>query len=467
MSLDGEFPMRVRDCGRLAVLLLSFGLGWDVHALPASDSSTGLPIGSDLDADAVENPREIFHSEAMRGHRSYLSNLGNLAFNSPYILGAAAQKAHMSCGTCHVNGASNPKLFIPGLSTRPGNFDTTSSLFNPKADNGALDPVTIPSLRGARYLAPYGHDGRTNSLPDFVRNVIVNEFAGAPPSQQILDAIVVYIEDIDFLPNPSLDAAGRLKQTASASQRHGKALFAQPFPHDPSLSCAGCHLPSAAFVDHRQHDIGSGGLYKTPTLVNANFNGPYFHDGRFDNYGQVIEHFDRVFGLGLTEQDRVDLEAYLETIGDGVRPSYHLTGNNVLADIDGFASVLDISIATRDTEVIKLSVHSVTDQLLDLADHYPDSSNGEVSGGSGERKLARDTIVRLIEILHQVDRDTAAGRFDAAAAGYQSYRKLTFAAAPLALQTAEAWSLFNPTVHDAHQAIRRDSHAPSVANSRN
>jgi cytochrome c peroxidase len=42
-------------------------------------------------------------------------------------------------------------------------------LFNGKTDNHALDPVRIPSLRGARYLAPYGHDGRMASLRDFVR----------------------------------------------------------------------------------------------------------------------------------------------------------------------------------------------------------------------------------------------------------------------------------------------------------
>jgi cytochrome c peroxidase len=163
----------------LAWAVLALALATAAIALPATDPKTGLPVGSNLDEDATTNPREVFHSETLHGHRSYATNLGNLAFNSPYILGAAARKAHISCGSCHVNGASNAKLFIPGLSTRPGNFDTTSGFFNPKADDGVLDPVTIPSLRGARFLAPYGHDGRIGSLRDFVRNVIVNEFAGA------------------------------------------------------------------------------------------------------------------------------------------------------------------------------------------------------------------------------------------------------------------------------------------------
>ena len=111
---------------------------------------------------------------------------------------------------------------MPKMSTRPGNFDTTGPLFNPKADNGVLDPVRIPSLRGARYLAPYGADGRMASLRDFVRNVIVNEFAGAEPPPAMLDAIVAYIQDIDFLPNPeprSGGPAGRQDQRIGTPRR--------------------------------------------------------------------------------------------------------------------------------------------------------------------------------------------------------------------------------------------------------
>jgi cytochrome c peroxidase len=458
MAQGVVFMSVVRDGGRVLAGLMAtllMGACSNVHASPVTDAKSGLPLGSVLDEDAADNPREIFHSEATRGHKSYLSKLGNLAFNSPYILGEAARKAHISCSSCHVNGASNPKFFIPGLSTRPGNFDTTNAFFNPKTDNGVLDPVTIPSLRGARFLAPYGHDGRTASLRDFVRNVIVNEFAGAEPPLEILDAVVIYIEDIDFLPNPNLEKTGHLRGNATAAQQRGEALFAKPFPHDPRLSCAACHIPSEAFVDHRQHDVGSGGLYKTPTLLNSNFGAPYFHDGRFDDFGQVIDHFDRLFDLGLSAPERTDLLAYLTAIGDGVRPQYHLTGTNVLADITDFASVLDLAISGRDVSVINLTVQSVSAMLQDLAGHYPDPAGSETQGGTRECALARATIARLREMLHGVKLDAAAGRFAKAADGYLDFRKLTFAAAPQALQAAESWSLFNSAMRD--RAVSRQA----------
>ena len=176
-----------------------------VASFPVYGDQTVLPPGTELNEDALKVPREQFRTEIVEGINSYMVKLGDMAFNSPAILGGLARQAGISCNTCHVSGSSNPGFFFPGLSKHPGTFDTTGALFNPKADNSFLDPVRIPSLRGARYLAPYGNDGRFASLRDFVHNVIVNEFAGPEPSPVILDAMVAYILDIDFLSNPRSD----------------------------------------------------------------------------------------------------------------------------------------------------------------------------------------------------------------------------------------------------------------------
>src|SRR6204780_1167853 len=463
----GEWLMNVRDCARrtgLAGVLLLSGLSFGAQALAMVDDKTGLPTGSVLDQDAIESPREVFHSQAIRGRKSYLSNLGNLAFNSPYILGDAARKAHLSCSSCHVNGASNPKFFIPGLSTRPGNFDTTSAFFNPQTDNGVLDPLTIPSLRGARFLAPYGHDGRTASLRDFVHNVIVNEFAGPSPSPTIVDAIVAYIQDIDFLPNPSLGPGGRLIGNISESERRGEVLFKKPFPHEPDLSCAGCHVPSGAFVDHQQHDVGSGGLFKTPTLRNADFNAPYFHDGRFDDYAQVVGHFDRVFELGLSTQDRQDIVAYLTAVGDGMLPYEHDGAGASLKEIDGFTTVLGVAIPAGDKEVVSLAVDTIGNELRELTEQYPDRKNTSVTGGGQQRALARSALKELVLILRRIDMAVADGRTAEAAADYKNYRYLMAAAVPAVLAAADRWSLFNPAVHDSHyaalRAVMQSKHMP-------
>ena len=436
----------------IAICLLTTLPVGGAQAFPLSGDETVLPPGTELNEDALYRPTEVFHSEMRGGVKSYMVDLGDLAFNSPSLLGGAARQAGMSCGTCHVNGTGNPRLYIPGMSTRPGNFDTTGPLFNPKAHNGVLDPVRIPSLRGARFLAPYGNDGRIASLRDFVRNVVVNEFSGPEPSPTILDALVAYIEDIDFLDNPSLDSSGKLTEQSNAAERRGEAIFNRPFPHDATMSCATCHIPSSAFVDHKQHDVGSGGLFKTPTLVNADFNAPYFHDGRYDRLDQVVAHFDRVFDLGLTPQDRADLSAYLVAVGDGLQP---LDGDGVtgqLKEINDFATVLEIAIPAHDLPVIDLAVTTVGRELRDLTEQFPDRRDATVTGGLRERLAARAALKDSVIRFRGIGTYAAAERFDEAAAEFNEYRKLSANVLPLSLAMAQQWSLFNPAVHNAHYA---------------
>ncbi len=418
-------------------------------SFPLSGDQTILPAGTELNEETLVRPREVFHSEAIGGAKSYLVNLGDLAFNSSSILGDTARRAGISCSTCHINGAANPKLYIPGLSTRPGNFDTSGSLFNPKAHNRARDPVRIPSLRGARFLAPYGSDGRIASLREFVRTVVVNEFAGPEPSPALLDALVAYIEDVDFLPNPRLGVNGHLTARASEAARRGELLFMRPFPHDAQLSCAACHIPTGAFVDHRQHSVGSGGLFKTPTLMNANFNAPYFHDGRYDSYGQVVAHFDRVFDLGLSPQDRDDLVAYLAAIGDGLQP-YDFDGIAAqLKEINDFTSVLRISIPAHDKDVTTLAALTAGYELRQLAEQFPGPKDTTVEGGSEERLAARKVLKDLVLMMRRISMAAATDQFGEAAREYQSYGP-AFADVPLLLSAAAPWSLFNPLVHRAH-----------------
>jgi cytochrome c peroxidase len=436
------------------VTLLIAGPHERVLAFPIDGDQTTLPAKTELNEDALSRPREVFHSE-ITGYRSEMIKLGNLAFSSPSILGPVAQRAGVSCETCHVNGAGNAKFFMPKMSTRPGNFDTTGALFNPKADNGVLDPVRIPSLRGARYLAPYGADGRMASLRDFVHNVIVNEFAGPEPQPAIVDAIVAYIHDIDFLPNPSLGPGGRLVGKVSESERRGEALFSKPFPHDANLSCATCHIPSGAFVDHQQHDVGTGGLFKTPTLRNADFNAPYFHDGRFDGYDQVVAHFDRVFELGLSAQDQKDLVAYLTAVGDGLMPYERDGAGASLKEINDFASLLGTAIPAGDKETVALAVDTIGGELRELTERYPDRKDTSVAGGEQERAGARAALKEVVLLLRRIDMAVGEGRTSEAAADYLSYRSLMAAAVPSLLASAERWSLFNTSVHDRHYGALR------------
>jgi cytochrome c peroxidase len=455
---NSETGRRVRVAAQVAalaaVLAATALVPLRAGAAPITTREGVLPYGTDLNEQILDQPTELFGFETAGGKRFYLFNLGDMLFSSPAIFGGPARKAGMSCNTCHQQGAGNAKLYVPGLSTRPGTFDTTGALFNPKTDNGVLDAVTPPSLRGAKYLAPYGHDGRYGSLRLFIRNVIVNEFAGSEPTAQVLDALVTYVREISFLPNAKL-VSGRLTDKASDAARRGELLFNKPFPHNAAMSCASCHQPTGAFVDHRVHDVGTGGLFKTPTLINANFNAPYFHDGRYDSYGEVVGYFDHHFDLGLTDKDKSDLVAYLKAVGDADTPTTRDTVQLELDELDAFVSVLDTAIPAHDKAVIALAVGSVGNEWRELGENFPARSDTSVRGGLVERLTARGAVRGLVLSLRRIAMAAARDDFADAAQAYADYRQQVAVAGP-ALKLAEPWSLFNPTVRAAHfRALRQ------------
>jgi cytochrome c peroxidase len=438
---------RIAAAGVAAILLI----GSAAFAAPITTKEGVLPPGSDLGETVADQPTELFATELAGGKRSYMQKLGDMLFSSPAILGGVARQAGISCATCHQQGAGNAALFIPGLSSWPGTFDTTGALFNAKADNGLFDPVTPPSLRGAKFLAPYGHDGRFASLRDFIRNVVVNEFAGPEPSGEVLDALVAYVQDIAFLPNPKLNSDGKLTDAASEAAHRGEHIFNRPFPHDAAMSCSGCHQPSSAFVDHQVHDVGSGGFFKTKTLINAKFNAPYFHDGRFDSYDQVVGYFDKHFDLGLNAAERADLVAYLDAVGDATEPTTPDTVQSELDEIRVFVSVLDTAIRERNAAVIAVAVDTVGGEWRELGEHIPEAKDTSVHGGLRERIKARGAVREMVLALRQIDMASARGDFDAAAEAYADYRSQV-APAATALAAAEPWSLFNVAVRRQHLA---------------
>ncbi len=419
--------------------------GAPAHAQQVFGRESLLPAGTDLGEAGATEPREIFASEAHGGKQSFMTALGNMLFSSPDIFGEPARPAGVSCETCHSAGHANVSLYVPGMSGPPGTFDVSNGFFHAVADDHVFNPVRIPSLRGVRFLAPYGRDGRIASLRDFTRNVIVAEFAGAEPDPLVLDALVSYMQEIEFIPSPRLQSGGRLAADASDSERRGAQLFQRPFAQMDGQSCAGCHIPSAAFVDHRQHDVGSGGLFKTPTLLGLLSRRPYFHDGRYATVEEAIAHFDRNFGLGLTDRDKADLLAYLRAVGDSERPEQPIGVTVSLDEIETFAGTLDQLIRDRRHELLSVAVDTINHELRELQEQF----------FAPDLRRERGRIARIVVALRQVESAALAGDDDHAFQQLSTVLDSLKAARPM-LQAAEVRSLFDPGLRQAYyEQLRR------------
>ncbi|MGE3652363.1 MAG: cytochrome c peroxidase [Reyranellaceae bacterium] len=401
----------------IALAAATFGVALTFAAPLRTGTPPGMPEGTDFGLDQAERPRQVLRAEAQGGRQSFLVALGNTAFSAPSLFGPRARAAGLSCDTCHRQGHTNPRFFIPGLSARHGGLDPMTGFFNPMADDGVMNHIDIPSLRGVRYLAPYGRDGRIASLREFTRNVIVGEFGGAEPSPLILDALVAYMEQFEFLPNPRIDRLGQLTSGAGDTEKRGQALFNQPFAGMAGRSCASCHQPQAAFADRQTYDVGSGGRFRPPTLMNANFSAPYFHDGRFADYGAVIDHFDKTFALALSATDKADLIAYLNAVGDGEEPLEPVTRQNEMSELAAYVAVLDRALAAKDLVAVDLVVDTVNYDLRQISVRF---DNRDPRTGRPRRpdrpdvaRIAADLVVLMSAVGEKARAGDVAGAQDA------------------------------------------------------
>ena len=348
-----------------------------LEANPELEVKPWLPPGSDLN-DQDPLPRLVlnFEQQGIDERELFLVAYGDMLFDSAEIFGEPARSLGLTCSTCHNRSDINQRFFIPGISPQPGAVDVDGSFFNARFNDYRDDALDIPSLRGIRFTAPYGRDGRMASLRDFTRNVIVNEFNGPEPSPLVLDALVAYMLEFDFLPAPYLNFDGTLTALAPPAAKRGEALFQQPFPQMGNRSCASCHIPDSHFTDNQVHNIasddgahaGTSSGFDTPTLLNTNYTAPYFHDGSLETLGDVVAWFDQRFALGLTAEERADLTAYLEVVGTGEAPYEEFDAENtpfrlMANELSVFLSTLNTLIPARDQVAADLALRTVAADL--------------------------------------------------------------------------------------------------------
>jgi cytochrome c peroxidase len=110
--------------------------------------------------------------------------------------------------------------------------------------------------------------------------------------------------------------------------------------------CAACHR-GWRFTDDDFHDIGTtttdegrgrevknaslNFAFKTPTLRSVALRAPYMHDGSIATLADVVRHYEKggidrpsrspsMQPIPLTEEERRDLVAFMETLGDESGP---------------------------------------------------------------------------------------------------------------------------------------------------
>lgn len=108
-----------------------------------------------------------------------------------------------------------------------------------------------------------------------------------------------------------------------SAARAGKDVF------NGAGRCSSCHVPplftepgwnmhsaSEIGIDDFQSSRSPDGMYRTTPLAGlfTRQKGGFYHDGRFANLRAVVDHYDQVLGLNLSEQAKANLVEYLKSL---------------------------------------------------------------------------------------------------------------------------------------------------------
>lgn len=146
-------------------------------------------------------------------------------------------------------------------------------------------------------------------------------------------AIAQYVRSLVFC-NSKFDRYLRGEAQLTQDELNGYRLFIT----EEGADCFHCHGggSNALFTTHRCYNNGldahSADEYKAPTLRNIARTAPYMHDGRFSSLDEVIDFYSDSLqysesisplmhhvlegGVHLTEQEKVQLKAFLNTLTD-------------------------------------------------------------------------------------------------------------------------------------------------------
>jgi hypothetical protein len=109
----------------------------------------------------------------------------------------------------------------------------------------------------------------------------------------------------------------------SLAARRGRVVF------NGKANCVRCHVPpiytepgwpmhtaAEIGIDDFQAQRSPDGMYRTTPLKGlwTHMKGGFYHDGRFPTLLDVINHYNTLFVLGLTEQEKSDLAEYLKSL---------------------------------------------------------------------------------------------------------------------------------------------------------
>jgi len=312
--------------------LTRFDLDFDLldHFLPDFPAPIYLTTRPDLGDVSrgklvtIFNYYELFNGllnpKQLEGLRLLLTPFAQQQFNQTEDRRSELPSRGVACLDCHANGHTNATTHLVG-DIRPQEF---------------RHRIDTPTLRGVNIQRLFGSQRALKSVEDFTEfEQRAAYFDGDPviatkKGINILDrghqvhAMAEFMALLDFPPAPKLGIDGKLMPASgSEAELRGQNLFFG------KARCGTCH-PAPFYTDNLMHNLKTERFY-TPRLINgrmASADGPiktfplrgikdsppYLHDDRLLTLEDTVVFFNLILGITLTEQERMDLVAFMRQL---------------------------------------------------------------------------------------------------------------------------------------------------------
>lgn len=313
---------------------------------PYAFSYTGFPDpelnGNALTVEGVKLGRMLFYEKAMSRDNS------------------------ISCASCHVqeHGFSDPNTLSEGVDGSLGKRQAMSVFNTAWHRNEFFWDGRAHLLRDQALMPIQDELEMKETLPNVVAKLsedvtyqvqfikafgdeVITEERIALALEQFMNSIISNRSKYDQF------VAGEL--TLTESEERGRTLFFgeynPAFPDISGADCAHCHgganfdnnryMNNGLDIEADQTDMGREEVtsdpndkakFKVTSLRNIELTAPYMHDGRFSTLEEVVDHYNENIkvsptldpaleyttqtGLMLSEQDKIDLIAFLKTLTD-------------------------------------------------------------------------------------------------------------------------------------------------------
>jgi cytochrome c peroxidase len=265
---------------------------------------------------------------------------------------ALSRDGTVSCSWCHASGHAYTDKHRTALSTGVLNQPTlrnTPTLANVAFASRFLFEGNVLSLEEQVTGPLYAHNEMDMTGPEIVARLasdtlyvrLFRQAYGEDPISmtQVIRALATFERTLVSVRSPYDRWADGDSGALTPAAKRGAALF-----FGDKARCSRCHTPPL-FTDGEFHNNGldsvfsdSGrarstglasdvGRFKTPTVRNVFYSGPYMHDGRIPTLEEVVLHYNAggvssatrdtlIRPLGLNEYEIYDLVQFLESLSD-------------------------------------------------------------------------------------------------------------------------------------------------------